>query len=120
MLVVVRVRGCDVDDVYIRVGDEVAVGAVGHGGGRGANFFEKSFGAGKGSGRCGGDDLMAEVLGIASMRVDQEVTGEFYLSGLVLELRFEREVIVGSCTFGNSSCCCFECQLTSISSGWLD
>lgn len=76
MLVVVRVRGCDVDDVDVWVGDERAVGAVRCCGGGGAELVEEVCGAGLRGGGCGGGDEVVDVACGSCGGVDEEVFGE--------------------------------------------
>lgn len=70
MLVVVGMRGGNVDDVDVWVGDEVRVGAVGGCSFRGAYFFEEGLGPRQGGGGGGSDDFVADVGGVASGGVD--------------------------------------------------
>jgi len=76
VLVVVRVWGCNVDDVDVGVCREGAVAAVRGGGGGSVDFAEEVCGARGGGRGCGGGDEVVDVVCIAGGRVDEEVFGE--------------------------------------------
>lgn len=73
MLIMMAMRGGDVDDIDVWVRDEGGVGAVCFGGRRGVELVEEVLGAGGGGGGCGCDDLVADVVDGAGGGVDEEV-----------------------------------------------
>ena len=76
VLVVVGVRGGDVDDVDVGVRDEFGVGAVCGGGVGDSVGFDEFLRAGGGAGRGDGGDGVRDVGDGAGGGVDQEVFGE--------------------------------------------
>ena len=75
VLVVVGVRGGDVDDIDGFVGDEVGVGAVGGGGvgGGDGEGGDEGLGAGEGGGGCDGGDGVGDVVDGAGGGGEEEV-----------------------------------------------
>lgn len=76
VLEVVAVRGGDVDDVDVGVGDELGVGAVGLCGARAVDLFDEAGGAVAGAGRRDGDDFVANVADFTDSGVAEEITAE--------------------------------------------
>nr|POE89848.1 hypothetical protein CFP56_20317 [Quercus suber] len=76
VLVVVRVRGRDVDDVDVGVLDELFIAAVGFGGVRSSHFLQECSGPIAGGGGCGGDDRVFDVFDVAGFRVGPEVASK--------------------------------------------
>jgi len=97
----VRVRCGYVDDVDIRVFDQLVVGAVGFCGARSIDIFDEGFGAGFRGGRCGCCEDVLDIVDIASCRVGKKIFGE---SLDTLEKVLERLEGWGF-TGCNSSCC---------------
>lgn len=76
ILEVVAVRGGDVDDVDVGVGDELGVGTVGLGG-RGTLDLLDEAGSTVGRARGGdGDNLVADIVDVADGRVAEQVSAE--------------------------------------------
>lgn len=71
-----RVRGCDIDAVYVWIGDELGVGAVGRCGGWTIDPGDEVLGTGCRGGRGDGHDLMGYVVDITGCWVGENVLCE--------------------------------------------
>jgi hypothetical protein len=76
ILVVVRVRGSDVDNIDIRIRNEFLIGAVRFCGRGRTNIFEELFGARSAGGARGGHDGVCDGGDATGLGVDEEVSSE--------------------------------------------
>lgn len=72
------VRGGDVDDVDVGIGNELSVRAVHFCRRRAVNLLNEGGGAVGGAGRGYGDDFVCDITDIACGGVGEEVLGECY------------------------------------------
>ena len=88
-------RGCDVNAVYVWIGDELSIGAVGLCVGWTIDLGDEVLSTGCRGRRCYGDDLMGDIMDITGCWVGEDVLGEGWAAlvrrcgdgGVILTLR---------------------------------